>query len=46
LQAGLAVAEQLGGVQRPWTVPEPSGRIYRDAPCGVIDGLVSELEAV
>ncbi|MFT4251187.1 MAG: FAD-dependent oxidoreductase, partial [Caulobacter sp.] len=27
LQAGLAVAEQLGGVRRPWSVPEPSGRI-------------------
>ena len=28
LQAGLAVAEQLGGVARPWTVAEPSGRIH------------------
>jgi predicted NAD/FAD-binding protein len=27
LQAGLAVAEQLGGVSRPWSVPEPSNRI-------------------
>jgi predicted NAD/FAD-binding protein len=27
LQAGLAVAEQLGGVRRPWSVPEESGRI-------------------
>ena len=27
LQAGLAVAEELGGVQRPWTVADPSGRI-------------------
>ena len=27
LQSGLAVAEQLGGVDRPWTVPNPSGRI-------------------
>ena len=27
LQSGLAVAEQLGGVQRPWTVAVPSGRI-------------------
>jgi predicted NAD/FAD-binding protein len=27
LQAGLAVAEQLGGVRRPWTVPHESGRI-------------------
>jgi predicted NAD/FAD-binding protein len=28
LQAGLAVAEQLGGVARPWTVADPSGRIH------------------
>lgn len=28
LQAGLAVAEQLGGVRRPWTVDDESGRIY------------------
>jgi predicted NAD/FAD-binding protein len=28
LQAGLAVAEQLGGLRRPWTVSEESGRIY------------------
>ena len=27
LQAGLAVAEALGGVRRPWTVPNESGRI-------------------
>jgi predicted NAD/FAD-binding protein len=27
LQAGLAVAEQLGGVMRPWTVADESGRI-------------------
>lgn len=27
LQAGLAVAEQLGGDSRPWKVAEPSGRI-------------------
>lgn len=27
LQAGLAVAEQLGGIARPWRVAEPSGRI-------------------
>lgn len=36
LQAGLAVAEQLGEVRRPWDVAEESGRIavlptYRDA---------------
>ncbi|HEY8002913.1 MAG TPA: NAD(P)/FAD-dependent oxidoreductase [Phenylobacterium sp.] len=37
LQAGLAVAEQLGGVSRPWTVTEPCGRIHvrpRPAPVG------------
>lgn len=28
LQAGLAVAEQLGGVQRPWNVAHPSSRIH------------------
>ncbi len=27
LQAGLAVAEQLGGMRRPWTVASPNGRI-------------------
>lgn len=30
LQAGLAVAERLGGVRRPWQVPEESGRIFLD----------------
>ncbi|MCB1549351.1 MAG: NAD/FAD-binding protein, partial [Hyphomicrobiaceae bacterium] len=28
LQAGLAVAEALGGVERPWQVAAPSGRIH------------------
>ncbi|HTI03564.1 MAG TPA: FAD-dependent oxidoreductase [Acidisoma sp.] len=28
LQAGLAVAEALGGVRRPWQVANPSGRIH------------------
>ena len=32
LQAGLAVAEQLGGVERPWTVAAPSGRIHVEGP--------------
>jgi hypothetical protein len=36
LQAGLAVAEQLGNVRRPWSVPNESGRIFltpkHDAP--------------
>jgi uncharacterized protein len=30
LQAGLAVAETLGGVRRPWTVANESGRIALD----------------
>ncbi|MBL8545916.1 MAG: FAD-dependent oxidoreductase [Hyphomonadaceae bacterium] len=32
LQSGLAVAEQLGGVRRPWTVEGESSRIYVGAP--------------
>jgi predicted NAD/FAD-binding protein len=28
LQAGLAVAEQLGGLRRPWSVADESGRIF------------------
>lgn len=33
LQSGLAVAEQLGGVRRPWTVEGESGRIHvRERP--------------
>jgi predicted NAD/FAD-binding protein len=28
LQSGLAVAEQLGGARRPWTVEDESGRIH------------------
>ena len=32
LQSGLAVAEQLGGVRRPWTVADESGRIHVSAP--------------
>lgn len=32
LQSGLAVAEQLGGVRRPWAVENESGRIHVGAP--------------
>ena len=32
LQSGLAVAEQLGGVRRPWTVADESGRIHLGQP--------------
>ena len=28
LQAGLAAAEALGGVRRPWAVQNESGRIF------------------
>ena len=28
LQSGLAVAEQLGGIKRPWLIPNESGRIH------------------
>lgn len=28
VQSGLAVAEALGGVRRPWSVPDESGRIH------------------
>jgi predicted NAD/FAD-binding protein len=31
LQAGLAVAEAVGGVRRPWSVPAESGRIHLGA---------------
>lgn len=31
-QAGLAVAEQLGGVRRPWSVKDESGRIHVKLP--------------
>jgi len=29
LQSGLAVAEDLGGLRRPWTVANDSARIHR-----------------
>ncbi len=32
IQAGLAVAEQLGGASRPWTVANESGRIHVREP--------------
>jgi predicted NAD/FAD-binding protein len=32
LQSGLAVAEQLGGVRRPWSVTDESGRIHLSPP--------------
>ena len=38
LQAGLAVAEQLGGVRRPWRVADESGRIHVGAPPHTVIG--------
>ena len=41
VQAGLAVAEALGGLRRPWTVPNESGRIHlgpRSAPAAPVAG--------
>nr|WP_321456427.1 FAD-dependent oxidoreductase [uncultured Cohaesibacter sp.] len=32
IQAGLAVAEQLGGTKRPWTLEAPSNRIHVFSP--------------
>lgn len=37
LQAGLAVAEALGGVKRPWTVDAESGRIHLPVTCQVAE---------
>jgi predicted NAD/FAD-binding protein len=39
LQAGLAVAEALGGVRRPWNVAEESGRIRLPSPANAPLGL-------
>ncbi len=41
LQAGLAVAEQLGGVRRPWTVENESGRIYVSAQVSRAEGIAA-----
>ena len=36
LQAGLAVAEALGGVRRPWLVENESGRLYATTPLAAV----------
>lgn len=36
LQSGLAVAEELGGTKRPWSVEGDSSRIYRNARAGLV----------
>ncbi len=39
LQAGLAVAEELGGLRRPWSVADESGRIFlRPAAASIAAG--------
>lgn len=37
LQSGLAVAEALGGVRRPWSVPNESGRIHVGAAPALLE---------
>ena len=39
LQSGLAVAEQLGGVRRPWQVPNESGRIHVTDPAPLMEAV-------
>lgn len=41
LQSGLAVAEELGGLRRPWSVAEESGRIHL-APVAPLIGEAAE----
>lgn len=36
IQSGLAVAEQLGGLKRPWEVADASGRIFIDSPQAIV----------
>ncbi|MGH1417933.1 MAG: NAD(P)/FAD-dependent oxidoreductase [Hyphomicrobiaceae bacterium] len=37
IQSGLAVAEQLGGVRRPWDVKNESGRIFLASPNATLE---------
>ena len=41
IQAGLAIAEQLGGVRRPWTVPNESGRIHMTPMTARVDAMAA-----
>lgn len=45
LQAGLAAAEQLGGVRRPWNVANESSRIAIEPPQPPQPGTIAELAA-
>ncbi len=42
LQSGLAVAEQLGGMVRPWNVTDPSSRIHVTSPGPVAEPSIFE----
>jgi predicted NAD/FAD-binding protein len=41
VQAGLAVAEALGRVRRPWSVANESGRIYLPPPASVLPAMAA-----
>jgi len=41
LQSGLAVAEQLGGIPRPWSLTEPNSRIHVVQPLKRVDKVMS-----
>lgn len=42
LQSGLAVAEELGGVQRPWILPDPSNRLHLPEPVANVPAVAAE----
>ena len=42
LQSGLAVAEELGGVRRPWILPDPSHRLHLPAPVADMPAVAAE----
>ncbi|MBU2580953.1 MAG: FAD-dependent oxidoreductase [Alphaproteobacteria bacterium] len=44
LQSGLAVAEQLAGVRRPWQVAGESGRIFLGPPAGLRSEILEAAE--
>ncbi|TXH85605.1 MAG: NAD/FAD-binding protein, partial [Rhizobium sp.] len=46
IQAGLAVAEDLGGVRRPWKVSHESGRIARMPATRSLDRMAAEQEVL
>ncbi len=46
MQAGLAVAEDLGGVRRPWEVSQESGRIVRAPSARSFDMMAAHREVL